>query len=91
MASYSDKISCLQNSAATSPEYAEIVPFFIEMFRYLEQRGAESGITFTIPAHGAKGEAHCVAKFPLFLISILRRSPITDDELSPTSFLSCRG
>jgi len=52
MASFGDKISSLQQSAESSSEYAEILPFFIELFRYLEKRGGESGITFRIPENG---------------------------------------
>ena len=52
MASYRDKISFLQKSAESSPEYAEILPFFIELLRYLETSGGESGITFRIPENG---------------------------------------
>jgi FdhE protein len=46
MASFNDKIISLQNAAAKSPEYAEILPFFIELFRFLDKQGGESGITF---------------------------------------------
>jgi len=52
MASYRDKISSLQKSAESSPEYAEILPFFIELFSYLETREGESGITFRVPENG---------------------------------------
>jgi FdhE protein len=53
MTSYRDKISFLEKSAESSPEYAEIVPFFQELFRFLEKHGGESGISFLIPEDGA--------------------------------------
>lgn len=63
MASFSEKIASLQESAANSPEYAEILPFFIELFRYLDKEGARTGISFNIP------ENHVAARtangFPL--------------------------
>lgn len=49
MASFSEKIVSLQQAATDSPEYAEILPFFIELFRYLDKEGASTGITFSIP------------------------------------------
>jgi FdhE protein len=52
MTSYRDKISFLERSADSSPEYAEILPFFIELFRYLETQGKETGISFLIPENG---------------------------------------
>jgi FdhE protein len=40
------KIECLREAAARSPEYAEIVPFFIALFHYLGEMGTKTGIGF---------------------------------------------
>lgn len=53
MATFADKISSLQQAAAGSPEYTEILPFFIELFRFLDARGGETGITFKLSGDGA--------------------------------------
>ena len=42
------KIDCLSAAAEKSPEYAGIVPLFIELYRYLETEGRDSGITFRV-------------------------------------------
>lgn len=47
MSSLQHKISCLTAAAQATPEYAEIVPLFVELFRYTEQAGA-TGISVTI-------------------------------------------
>ncbi|MBL0226141.1 MAG: formate dehydrogenase accessory protein FdhE [Geobacteraceae bacterium] len=48
MSTINHKIACLSDAAKTSPEYAGIVPLFVELFRYLEKDGRDSGITFKI-------------------------------------------
>jgi len=48
MTAIGHKIACLSAAAEKSPEYAGIVPLFIELFRYLEQEGQESGITLRV-------------------------------------------
>jgi FdhE protein len=48
MSTISHKIACLSAAAEKSPEYAGIVPLFIELFRYLEKEGRETGITFRV-------------------------------------------
>lgn len=42
------KIECLTNAALKSPEYAGIVPIFIELYRYLGQVNLKSGISFDL-------------------------------------------
>ena len=54
MASFGDKVLSLHKSATSSPEYAEIIPFFIDLFGFLEKRGSDSGITLQIPAAGTR-------------------------------------
>jgi FdhE protein len=46
MATHEQKIACLREAAARSPEYAEIAPFFIELFHYQGKRGAATGVGF---------------------------------------------
>lgn len=53
MTSYRDKIRSLLHAATMAPEYTEIMPFFIELYRFLEKRGNASGITLSIPENGA--------------------------------------
>jgi FdhE protein len=48
MASIGHKIACLNDAARRQPEYAGIVPLFIELFRYLETAGAGTGIAFRV-------------------------------------------
>jgi FdhE protein len=48
MSTINHKIACLSDAAKTSPEYAGIVPLFVELFRYLEKDGRETGITFRV-------------------------------------------
>lgn len=54
MTPYRDKIRSLLHAATMAPEYTEIMPFFIELYRYLEKRGGESGITLRIPENWVK-------------------------------------
>ena len=49
MSIISHKIACLAAAAEKSPEYAGIVPLFIELFRYIEREGHATGITFRVP------------------------------------------
>jgi FdhE protein len=48
MSTISYKITCLTAAAERKPEYAGIVPFFIELFRYVEKAGRDSGISFCL-------------------------------------------
>jgi FdhE protein len=48
MSTIKHKIICLAAAAEKSPEYAGIVPLFIEQFRYLEQEGRDTGITLRV-------------------------------------------
>jgi len=45
MATASCKIASLQEAALKSPEYAEIVPLFIDLFQYIDAAGPDTGIT----------------------------------------------
>jgi FdhE protein len=49
MALFADKITSLQRAAEGAPEYAEILPFFLQLFRFLEEQSAASGISFRVP------------------------------------------
>lgn len=53
MTFYRDKIRSLLHAVDMAPEYTEIMPFFVELYRYLEEREGASGITITSPKHGA--------------------------------------
>jgi FdhE protein len=48
MSIISHKIACLDAAVEKSPEYAGIVPLFIELFRYIEREGHATGITFRV-------------------------------------------
>lgn len=48
MSTIRHKIACLSAAAEKSPEYAGIVPLFIELLRYLEQEGRHTGISFRV-------------------------------------------
>jgi FdhE protein len=48
MSTIRHKIACLSAAAEKSPEYAGIVPLFIELFRYLEKEGRDTGISFRV-------------------------------------------
>lgn len=45
MRNASEKIAALRRAAATSAEYAGIIPFFIELFSFLDKNGHRTGIT----------------------------------------------
>lgn len=45
MSTTEQKISSLQQAAQSSPEYADIVPLFVEIYGYLRGRETETGIT----------------------------------------------
>lgn len=53
MVSYSNKIHWLRQAQMALPEYAELVPLFAELFRYLEEKG-ETGIEPRIKRQGLK-------------------------------------
>lgn len=40
-----EKIAALRRAAAAAPEYAAIIPFFIELFSFIEKNGHRTGIT----------------------------------------------
>lgn len=42
------KIECLKSAAEKTPEYADIVPLFIEVYRYLDTAGSATGISINI-------------------------------------------
>ena len=46
MSTITCKIACLSAAAEKKPEYAGIIPLFIELYRYLEMAGRDSGISF---------------------------------------------
>ena len=48
MSTLSYKINCLSAAAEKKPEYAAIVPLFIELYHYLEKAGRDSGIVFQL-------------------------------------------
>lgn len=50
----SEKISALRRAAASTPEYAEIIPFFIELFSFLDNNGHKTGITVRNAAEHGK-------------------------------------
>lgn len=52
----SHKIKCLLNAVEKKPEYAGIVPVFVELYRYLDEAGSDTGITFNI------AQEHCKRK-----------------------------
>jgi FdhE protein len=49
MITASHKISCLQEAALKTPEYAAIIPLFIEIYHYLDLAGGDTGIFFPVP------------------------------------------
>lgn len=49
MTSVHRKIACLKEAAATLPEYAAIIPLFIDIFEYISVAGTDTGITFRNP------------------------------------------
>lgn len=70
MTPYRDKIRSLLHAASSAPEYDEIMPFFMELYRFLDERSGVSGITLAIPESRAKlGAAH---GFPLVSAADLR-------------------
>jgi hypothetical protein len=48
MSTINYKIACLTTAAERKPEYAGIIPLFIELYRYLGQAGRDSGISFQL-------------------------------------------
>ena len=54
MTLYRNKVRSLLEAANRAPEYTEIMPFFVELYRFLAEREGETGITVAIPAHGAR-------------------------------------
>jgi FdhE protein len=58
MLSTEKKITALQQAAQASPEYADIVPLFVEIYGYLRGRETETGITiersYSDPEEGIK-------------------------------------
>jgi FdhE protein len=63
MTTASHKIACLEEAVRKSPEYAGIVPLFIELFQYVDLAGSETGITLKIAEERQKG--NCENGFPL--------------------------
>ena len=57
MATNSFKIQSLQEAADRSPAYADIVPFFIELFRFLDGMENRSGIAFSAATADRKGKS----------------------------------
>lgn len=70
MSDYSRKIECLQQAVQSAPEYRDIVPLFIELYRYLEQSGGSYGVSVAAAA-GDRSE-RTRAGFPLVAPGDLR-------------------
>jgi FdhE protein len=80
MATTGFKIACLKEAARNLPEYAGIVPLFINLYQYIETAGRETGISFS--ASRAQEQEHRVSGFPL-----LAHDDLTVDSADCTTFL----
>lgn len=70
MTDYSRKIECLQQAARTAPEYGDILPLFIALFRYLETAAGQCGITVShVPG---QADERMATGFPLVAPSDLQ-------------------
>ena len=63
MATAGYKIECLKEAARTSPEYAAIIPLFVEIFQYLDVASGDTGITFKVSEN--RQRENSVHGFPL--------------------------
>lgn len=81
MIGFDQKISFLSAAAEKSPEYAEIVPVFIEIQRFLASYGDETGISFTITDDNQREKT--AEGFPL-----LSATDLQVDQAQTASFLA---
>jgi FdhE protein len=54
MTTANHKIACLKEAAVLSPEYATIIPLFIDLFEYVAVAGGDTGVSFNISENRKK-------------------------------------
>ena len=80
MATAGFKIKWLQDAAQNKPEYATIIPLFVELYQYLEIAGGDTGINFTVSAERLREKRE--HGFPL-----LAHDSLSVDTVVCTTFL----
>lgn len=78
MTDYARKIAALQHAADSAPEYRDILPLFVDLYRYLEQAGERCGITAA--PHPDDVSSRLREGFPMVAPVDLRVNPICCTE-----------
>jgi FdhE protein len=81
MATTGYKITCLKEASRNLPEYAGIVPLFINLYQYIETAGRETGISFS--GSRSQIQEQLLSGFPL-----IAHDDLAVDPAACTTFLA---